>query len=221
MRRVKMQFDSNSVRGYNPRMKQKIFLIYLFALHIAFIILFTRTNLALKLGISDLATPAHIATMREIHSFREETVPEGAAIFLGDSITDRLSTAAVAPNSVNFGISWQTSGQLLEAMPKTALARAGSVYLLIGANDFSKGKAAGIDETLTAISGAIPDKPLLWTGIMRPQAGHANQTIRRLCAARSHCTYVPPLQAPGDFIDGVHLTPIGYQHWIAALKAAH
>ena len=116
------------------RMKRIAIPVYILLLHLALAALLVKTNVASRLGLTAPPENPHIVNMRGIHAWRDQTMPDGAAVFLGDSLTERLATAAVASNSVNFGVSWQTSAQLLQSIPKT-LDRAGVVYLLIGTND--------------------------------------------------------------------------------------
>ena len=199
---------------------KKILSLYVLLLHIALVILLLEVNFLAKIELTVSPENPHIVNMRGINEWREKTMPDGAAVFLGDSITERLSTAAVAPSSVNFGVAWQTSAQLLTYLPKT-LDRAGMIFLLIGANDIVSKNMEGLDERLAAISAALPAKvPLVWTGIMLPNATQTNETIQKICKSRPLCTYVPPLTDATFFDDGVHLSIAGYRQWIAALKSA-
>lgn len=201
------------------QMKRIAITVYLLLLHLALAALLIKTNVAARLGLTAPQENPHIVNMRGIHSWREQTMPDGAAVFLGDSLTERLATAAVAPNSVNFGASWQTSAQLLASMPKS-LNRAGAVYLLIGTNDIVSKKQEGLVDRLASIAAAIPPgTPLVWTGIMLAEADQTNAAIQWICKSRQPCTYVPPLTDSSAFDDGVHLSIAGYGQWIAALKS--
>lgn len=206
---------------YDQRMRRTVFIGYLLALHLALLVLVLQADVpqrvAVRLGLADAPTHPHIVAMRAVLAERDEQFPQGAALFLGDSLTEQLAGSAVVDRSENFGVGRQRTDHLLEAMP-AAVGRAGSVYLLIGTNDFLQGREAGIDARLTAIAAAIPDVPLVWTGIMLVEARAANDVIRKLCAARRQCRYVEPLTDPALFVDGVHLTPDGYRQWIHRLR---
>jgi lysophospholipase L1-like esterase len=163
----------------------------------------------------------------------DASVPAGAAIFLGDSITQGLATAAVAPYSVNYGIGSATTGELLDNLPVyKSLRRAGAVFLLIGINDIGRGQTIGLEGRLQAIADAIPaGVPLVWSAIMPayvdradPEAiRQANRAIARTCAARPGCVYVDTgaLSDAALFSDGVHPNTAGYAVWIGALRDAY
>lgn len=156
--------------------------------------------------------------MREILPWRDATTPRGAAVFIGDSITERLAVADVTGNGVNFGISWARTDQLY--VPK-AVGRASRIYLLIGANDFMQSRQSNIDQRLATIVGQLPrNVPLVWTGIMLSAAAQTNRSIKAMCAARPLCTYVEPLTDQRLFVDGIHPTVAGYREWSHRLQRA-
>lgn len=156
--------------------------------------------------------------MREILPWRDATTPRGAAVFIGDSITERLAVADVASNGVNFGISWACTEQLY--VPK-AVGRASRIYLLIGANDFLQSRQSNIDQRLATIVGQLPrNVPLVWTGIMLSDAAQTNRSIKAMCAARPLCTYVEPLTDQRLFVDGIHPNVAGYREWSLRLQRA-
>lgn len=195
-------------------MRRASLIAYLLVLHAAVIGLAWSSHLPERLGLRDAP---HIREMRSVLQWRDATTPAGAAIFLGDSLTERLAVSAVEPGAVNFGIGRTRTDQLF--IPEAA-KRARRIYLLIGTNDFMQGRAEGIEARLAGIAAALPDRPLIWTGIMLPEAHAANRKIQQLCAARPNCAYVPPITDPALFVDGVHLSPNGYAAWIEALHHA-
>lgn len=185
-------------------MKRSLLIAYLLLLHAALLVLIARWP----------EPPSHVERMQAIHSFVDQTVPDGAAVFLGDSHTQRLAVAAVADRAVNFGISWQTAEQL--QVPASA-SRARIVFLLIGTNDLARGQDPV--PHLRRIADQI-DRPLVWTGIpsLGGKEAAANAEIRAICAANPRCVYVEPPTALLE--DGVHFSPQGYRDWIARLRAA-
>jgi lysophospholipase L1-like esterase len=201
-------------------MKRPLLITYLVALHVLAAALLWRSSIPERLGLRSPGPHPHIVQMRAILSWRDMTTPNGAAVLLGDSLTERLAGAAVAPDAVNLAIGRQRTDHLLRWFPEAA-TRARMVYLLIGTNDYLQGRAAGIEDRLQAIAQKIPpDVGVVWTGIMLPEAGKANGAIQRLCAARPRCAYVPPLTEPALFADGVHLNLRGYREWIDRLRKA-
>lgn len=208
---------------------------YLVALHLVVVALVVKTDVVARIFKTTTTNNPHGQVMIAYHRAMDTSVPAGAAIFLGDSITQGLATAAVAPYSVNYGIGAATTGELLRNLPSYgSLKRASSVFLLIGSNDIREGLTEGLDERLRAISLAIPqDKPLIWSGIMpayskfhRPEKiAAANETIKQLCAGRKDCLYIDTqalyASDPTLLGDGVHPSDAGYARWIAALRSAY
>lgn len=157
-----------------------------------------------------------------VHTQADRVAPEDAAVFLGDSITQRLPAATVADRAINYGIGSQTTTDLARhAADYRALDTARVVYLLIGINDLAQGKFPDFAGVLAEIPQGVP---LVWTGVMHADgiAGieAANAAARGLCAERPGCTFVEPPIASGDLEDGVHLTADGYRKWIGALRVA-
>lgn len=176
----------------------------------------------------------HIAEMRVVHGRMAPTIPDGAAIFLGDSITEGMAVTAVAPHAVNLGIGGLRTDQLLDLLPTYPLDRAGAVYLMIGINDLGQRRAGGIADRIGAIAAGLPERPIVWTGVMpvrpdvapREAVDAANHAIQAACSTMAHCRYVDPtpLLAPNGtwdqsaYLDAVHLNGEGYRRWIKALR---
>ncbi len=212
--------------------------VYLLALHVLLAVLVWKTDavapLRIRLSASDPEAATHVAHMVAYHRAMDPSVPDGAALFLGDSITQSLATAAVAPHSINYGIGFATTRDLLAHMPVyRSLSRASVVFLMIGVNDLLMGRNEGLHDRLRQMALALPaDRKLVWSGIMpvtsgqvpREQIAAANEVIRAACATRPRCSYVDTTTLLGDdrslMRDGVHPNEQGYARWIAALKAA-
>ncbi len=211
---------------------------YLIALHLLLALLVWKSDVlpkakALLFESAPTSNP-HVAHTFAYHRSMDPSVPEGAAIFLGDSITQSLATAAVAPRSVNYGIGFATTGNLLAHLPEyQSLQRASVVYLMIGVNDLLLGQATGLHDRLRQIAQALPaGRQVVWSGLMpvfspevRPAlVTEANAVIRAACAARPPCTYVDTValfgEDPSLFRDGIHPNTLGYARWIGALRQA-
>lgn len=153
--------------------------------------------------------------------------PAGAAVFLGDSHTQGLAVAAVAPAAVNYGVGGLTTEGLLRQLPALrSLNTARVVVLMIGSNDLPADDQDAFEVRLQAIADGIP-APLVWHAIPRNRrvseevTAEANAAIRRICKARPRCRYAETEFAPEDFQkDGSHLSPSGYRKWMASLRAA-
>jgi lysophospholipase L1-like esterase len=192
-----------------------------------------------KLGVAATSSP-HVSSMVRYHQWMDESVPDKATIFLGDSITQGLATAAVAPYSVNYGISGENTEQLLDAIPSyKSLTRARTIVLGIGINDLAQDMKTGLNDRYKKIVEVLPHKTLLiWSAVMPARhekiapsdIANANQVIKTLCANRGNCIFVDTWRFLADkngqminplFLDdGVHLSPNGYKGWISALKQA-
>lgn len=159
-------------------------------------------------------------------------VPAGTVVFLGDSITYRIPTAAVAAPSVNYGIGGLASGELLQSLPaySHSLAGAAAIVLEIGTNDLLDGKARELTENYGKLFAALPkDKPLVVSAIMpirdvpREAVQAANERARALCETRQRCTFLDTWSAMADaalFEDGTHPNAEGNKRWIALLRPA-
>lgn len=202
-----------------PRMISLAVLIYFIGLHGVIALAVVKPD-RLRRAIGK-PSPM-IQNMHSIHLRVDEVVPPGFAVFLGDSITKRMPTSAVVPESVNYGISGLTSVDLARhAEHYSALQHASSVFLMIGINDLAGDRQPDYESVLARIP---EDIPLVWTGVMHARGisgiEAANVSAKRLCAARPHCIYVHPTTVDSDLDDGVHLTAKGTQKWIDLLRAS-
>ena len=224
----------------HSKLKQQLSLAYVLGLHLLVAVLIFKTDFIPKFKEKFFpqltSSNAHGERMIFYHQAMDASVPAGASIFLGDSITQGLATAAVSPASVNYGIGFATSTELLENISRyQSLNRASVIFLMIGINDIRQGKTEGLTERLDAIATAMPnDVPLVWSGIMPvysdkiepTQIESANRVIKVLCAAREKCAYVDTQEifssgGAGLFRDALHPNNQGYAKWIDALRAEY
>src|SRR5690606_20524643 len=144
---------------------------YLIGLHALLAILLLKTDfmprLKARFAPAQTVSKAHVENMLAYHRAMDASVPPGAVVFLGDSITQSLATAAVAPHAINYGIGGATTRDLIGQLPVyQSLTRASRIYLLIGINDLIQGQAAGLDQRLQAIASTLPPGvPIVWSGI--------------------------------------------------------
>lgn len=187
--------------------------------------------------------PQHFKDMLTYHRRMDPSIPDGAIIFLGDSITLSLAVVAVSPLSVNLGIGNETTALLLDALPSyQALHRAGGIVVAIGINDILQARSEGLPGRLQDIERRLPaNRRLVWNAIMptrqavsdeaaRRAIMATNLTIKALCTARRSCTFVDTWKLFGDengimdqryfLSDGVHLNSEGYRKWVQALRVA-
>lgn len=227
-------------KAQHKNLKSWLCLAYVIGLHFLLAVLLFKTDFIPRVKARFFTTPVasnpHGERMMVYHQAMDASVPAGAAIFLGDSITQGLAAAAVAPIPVNYGIGSATTSELLGNLPKyQSLKRASVVFLTIGINDLAQGKTEGLALRLRAIAAAIPNElPLVWSGIMpvywkeidSQQITSANDVISEICAARAGCIYVNTGEVFSSggadlFRDGVHPNDRGYEKWIASLRKAY
>lgn len=228
-------------------MRSKLKLAYVVALHLAVTGLLMKPN---AIGaIADRFSPKNGPNPYVVESMLAQTrmdasLPDGTAIFLGDSIVQGLATAAVVPHSVNWGINFQTARDLEGNIEKLgAVKRAGRVVLAIGINDLQRGMGDGLPEHLRNIVKHIPEAtPLVWSSVMpygradrsaeqvaavSAEIVRINAEIRKQCSERPNCRYLETsnfladangLIAADYLPDRVHLSPAGYAKWIRAMR---
>ena len=208
---------------------------------IAFYLIATQIGVALGAEPSPEEVP-FISMMRGVHAWMDESVPAGATIFIGDSITMALATAAVAPYSVNYGISWQRSDQLIKSMDiYESILRSSRVFVMVGTNDVLEGREVGIQSRYQAILAKIPaNVEVVMSSI--PPVGDVVINGRKIdeknvravvafaktvCEANERCRFVNTYEAlstdgkPTQGVllpDQIHLSTKGYQLWIEALR---
>lgn len=183
-----------------------------------------------------------IPMMRGIHQQMDASVPAGATIFLGDSITMALATAAVSSHSVNYGIAWQRSDQLIQSMDiYQSIMRASRVFVMIGTNDVLQGREAGMQTRYQTILAKIPINVDVVMSSIPPMGDvvinggkidgkHMQEVVtmaKTVCEADTRCRFVnayEKLSEKGKPVEGalladqIHLSPKGYQLWIEALR---
>lgn len=187
----------------------------------------------------------HYTRMMKYHVYMDGSVPAGAVLFVGDSITQGLCVAAVCDRGVNYGIGSDTTVGVLERLPKYgSIDRARAVVVAIGVNDLSRRDNDAILENNRKIAGTVAGSaPLVFSAVLpvdervNPENAGVNGRIRELnrglakvCAETRGCRMVDVTGALADDTgslapenhvgDGVHLSDKGYTLWIAALRDA-
>tara|TARA_A100000171_G_scaffold4204_2_gene3440 strand:+ start:253 stop:906 length:654 start_codon:yes stop_codon:yes gene_type:complete len=212
------------------------FKAYLVALHIALIpLLMTHDNIQRLAGLN--STVRFPDKMINIHHYKSLNAIAGSSVFIGDSITHRMSTSFLGSPATNYGISWARTTDVLKLIPRIKnLHHADRIFLLIGINDFISGESDGIDQRLEAIAALLPPGvPVVWSGIqpvdersnINNEIAATNLHISRICAEMQDCTYIDvPGIFEGDdssyYSDPVHFSKQGYSAWQKALlEAAH
>lgn len=185
----------------------------------------------------------HYRRMMIYHKYMDGSVPEGAVLFIGDSITQGLCVIAVHALAVNYGIGSDTTVGVLERLPVyQSMERAAAVVIAIGVNDLSRRDNAAILENYKKIMAAVPPQiPLLFSAVLplderdKPDEEKKNGRIRELnqglealCAQDARCVFLDStpslIDESGNLNpayhtgDGVHLNTAGYALWIRDLR---
>lgn len=235
----------------SKKIKKVIIAVYLIAVHILLAVALVNSDIVPRAAVwFDLVRAAQqppedipfIPMMQGVHAWMDASVPAGATIFLGDSITMALATAAVAPYSVNYGISWQRSDQLIQSMDiYKSIARANRVFVMVGTNDILEDRAADIQSRYRTILAKIPANIEVVMSSIPPvgdvvidgrkvdddNVRNVVALAKTVCEADKRCRFIntyEALSADGKPIQGVllpdqiHLSPKGYQLWIEAMR---
>lgn len=186
----------------------------------------------------------HYKTMITYHQRMDDSVPNNAVIFIGDSITQGLAVSAVTPLAVNYGIGRDTTAGVLERIPLyCSLTRAEATVLAIGVNDLRQRNndqiLANFESILeqlpnsvpTVISAILPVDPRVW-----PEPDHnqriaqINHELELLCSIYPTLIFTNSstrlldaeqnLASSHHVGDGIHLSTAGYKIWIEDLRAA-
>ena len=232
-------------------MRKPFFILYFFIVHVLLGMAYFTSDFPPQVAaaLQRMVFPPSesemfIRMLRTVHGHIDATVPEGATIFLGDSITMFLATSALAAYSVNYGIGWQRTDQLLDSMDLYhSLTRATRVVITIGTNDLLQHRSEGIESRYRAILAKIPGRPSIIMSSIPPLGNdlvngrditvddvqRVIANTRAACEADQRCRFVNVYEAlivdgfpaPGVLMaDGIHLNTHGYARWIETMRPA-
>jgi len=229
------------------RILRKLGVVYLFILHMLFAFVLVKSNfieeVGYKLGVSTAPElSVYYERIATYHSRIDGNVPEGASLFIGDSITQGLATSAIANLSVNYGIGSDTTLGVLNRIPRyKSVSRAGSIVLAIGVNDLRRRSNEEIVTNYEDILGLLPeDTPVVVSAILpvdervqrvvpsNKRILRVNKLIRELVRKYNNVTFSDAggglrgsdnnLKSNFHVGDGVHLNYEGYQVLIRELR---
>ena len=161
-------------------------------------------------------------------------------VFVGDSTTAGGDWSAWFPDDdvVALGRDGDTTASLTERLDEVVAARPDSVVLLIGNEDFTARRTVeqvvrGVESLMVTMRRELPGTRLLLQSILPRGADYAariqdaNRHLRQFSATvRAQWLDLWPALADesGDVIrpefsdDQLHLTPAGYEAWVAELR---
>lgn len=164
---------------------------------------------------------------------------DNKVLFLGDSITAHGDWQSWFPdhNTLNFGVSGNTSDDIIDRLDEVVAADPDEVILLIGTNDLGTRQTVehlvrNVQSILVDLRRDLPGSRMLVQSIMprgrdfADRIQEANIHLRQFCAT-VHAQYLdlwPALALddgelnPAFSDDRLHLNDAGYQAWLTELR---
>lgn len=178
------------------------------------------------------------------HKRMDGSVPRGATIFIGDSITQSLATSAVSELSVNYGIGSDTTLGVLNRLPiYESINSTKAVVIAIGVNDLARRNNDSIIHNYEEILDYIPKNTKILVSAILPidervqskkssneRISKLNSSLKKLTEKYENVVFVDSsnwLKGDDDNLktefhsgDGVHLSTAGYKIWISQLRVS-
>jgi lysophospholipase L1-like esterase len=229
-------------------MKKQIIATYIIGVHILLAIVLLKSDfierVERKLGVASPEITEHFHRMLRFHRRMDGNVPEGAVLFIGDSITQGLCVSAVSSPSVNYGIGNDTTVGVLQRLSDySSIEKASAVVLAIGINDMKRRSNDEILDNYRAIIERIPNTtPVVFSAALpldeeskderqgrnQNRIRPLNSSIEHLANAKNNVFFVDagPLlvdkfgNLANDYYDGdgLHLNSKGNAIWIDVLR---
>lgn len=220
--------------------------MYLLLLHLLLALLIVRSGLVPQLLArlhGTVAENTHLYdAMMPYHRRMDGSVPDGALVFIGDSIVQALATSAVADKSVNYGIGADTvKGLLARISTYRSIDKARGVVVSIGVNDLWFRPNEEIVSLYRELVNDLPaNVPLLINAVFpvvekngfpkgtNDRIRALNVSLAEIAAEHVNITFVSNQKQFSDTAgelnrayhigDGLHLNTAGYQLWIDILR---
>ena len=229
-----------------PRLGPATKAIYVVFLHLLIAVMAVKSDFIEKvegkLGTVPQELTSDYYRMLAYHKRMDALIPNGATIFIGDSITQGLATSAVSTLSVNYGIGSDTTLGVLRRLPHyNSVKTAEAVVFAVGVNDLKRREDTEIidnfrailqnvaSQTKVSVSSVLPISNSISLGsFSNSRISNLNSSLADLTSDYSNAVFVDTgyrlkdengsLQAEFHVGDGVHLNRKGYRVWISALK---
>lgn len=228
---------------------RKPWVIYVVFLHILLAMVLFKSNFIEKVErkLELYQSPELSEYYNEITAYHERmdgSVPRGATIFIGDSITQSLATSAVSELSVNYGIGSDTTLGVLNRLPiYESIKSTKAVVIAIGVNDLARRDNDRIIHNYEEILDYMPKKAKVLVSAILPidervqskksyneRISKLNSSLKKLAENYENIVFVDSsnsLKGDDDNLktefhsgDGVHLNTAGYEIWISQLRAS-
>lgn len=225
---------------------RRIFWVYLVIVHLLLAMLIHRSGLVPRLmarATGSVVENTHLYdVLLPYHQRQDGSVPDGAIIFLGDSIVHALATSAIADKTINYGIGADTVGGLHARIPiYKSLQSARAIVLSIGVNDLwyrdHEEIAPGYEKLLADLPPEVPvvvnalfpvDEDLDFAVGTNSKIRQVNDSLARLVISYPNVVFLDnhqqfidgdgQLRSDYHIGDGLHLNTSGYQVWINRLR---
>ena len=226
----------------------KPLLVYMIMLHLVLGLVLMKSDflerIERRLGSPPPELSEHYHHMLAYQHRIDRQVPDGAIIFIGDSITQSLAVSNISPSAINFGIGSDTTYGVLQRLNLySSLDRAEILVLAIGINDLKRREPDEIIHNYERILARLPQTAGILISAIHPvderiQRGsrnnqriqRVNRGLKQLAATDSRCHYIDittrlsdsdgNLKAVYHEGDGLHLSVAGYALWTEALSKA-
>lgn len=228
-------------------MRKSFIIAYLIFLHLL-IGAFVYRSISTRIQVfatdsSKIESPyTYYRDSRTVLERMDKNVPDGATIFLGDSLTESFAVSNAAAEAINFGIAGDSVGGLAQRLSDyQSLEKARAVVLLIGTNDAAfEFEDEQMAASLNELSSRLPSRPaLLWYAVppvdpridktrLPERIRRINLRIKELCAARNNCRFIDLTESLADesgnlksdyhIGDGYHFNERAYRIWTDSLK---
>lgn len=221
--------------------------LYLILIHLFIAIILVKTDIVIrikaKLGIEVIKeeiTPQYYKNLA-FHKRVDKNVADGSVIFIGDSLVRGLAVSAIYPQSVNYGIGFDTTlGVLSRINEYKSIKKAKVVVLAIGINDLSRRSNREIIQNYRKIIAILEDKRIIISSIF-PVAEvesrrigqnnriiNINKGLKKISQELSNVLFLDmkphfsdnnnQLRSELHIGDGVHLNKEGNARWINQLQ---
>jgi len=221
--------------------------LYLILIHLFIVIVFVKTDvftrIKSKLGVEVIREEIPFDYYKKLtfHKRIDKNVAEGSIIFIGDSLMKGLAVSAIYPQSVNYGIGFDTTlGVLSRINEYKSIKQAKAVILAIGINDLRWRSNSEIIQnyrkiieilngTRIVISSILPIDEIVSHRIgQNKRIININKGLRKIDKENSKVYFLDMAKHLSDnnkqlrnefhIGDGVHLNKLGNSVWIKQLK---
>jgi lysophospholipase L1-like esterase len=220
--------------------------IYMLLVHLALALFIYKSGVLHRLASLVTDNPSENTALYDVlvpyHERMDGSVPNGAIVFLGDSLVHTLVTSAVADRTVNYGIGADTVAGLRARLPVyESLREARAIVLSIGVNDLWYREPQEIIPRYDALLSELPSHvPVVANAVFPVMEGFGvaagtNAKVLQLNKAFAELVNTYPnihfvdnharftnesgeLRAEYHIGDGLHLSSEGYAVWIDVLQ---